>query len=183
MLFRSSAGAAVCERVVCGLAREDGTDAGAVGDQGCPGRRSCASLSFSCFGDCSTDPVFTSQLSPSLNNAPHNGNLDHALSFCTSLRELVVQFQYTGAALLDSLRASPSLESLFFLGPPTGTGAAELARRIEGGDQFARLQRVIVSGQFGGRGVLGGGGWLGADVRRLKSVCAEAKVYCLVASS
>lgn len=65
------------------------------------------------------------------------------------------------------------------MGSPVHTSATELANRLEGVEQFQQLQRLLVSGQFYGRGgVVAPGmpsGWTGAEVRRLKTVCRERK--------
>ncbi|KAK4700300.1 hypothetical protein P7C70_g5946, partial [Phenoliferia sp. Uapishka_3] len=120
------------------------------------------------------------QASPSLSQAPHSGNFDFALSNCTRLHELTLQFQYTGTALLDSLLpSSATLESLHFMGTPTSLPADDLAERIELGVQFRVLKKLVVHGQYAGRGPAGAG-WSGPQVRRLKNVTKEKGVGCVL---
>jgi hypothetical protein len=109
---------------------------------------------------------------------------DHVLSHCTSLRELTIQFAYTGPTLLDSLRSCPLLQSLVFLGTPVSTSATDLANRLENRvEQFGKLERLVVSGQYYGRGAVPGGGWVGADVRRIKTVCKAKGIFCLFSAA
>lgn len=116
---------------------------------------------------------------PSLALPPHSGNFDHALSHCTALVDLTLQFQYTGAGLLDSLTLCPRIESLVFHGTPTSVPAGDLADRIEGG-AFSQLKRLQIQGQYVGRGTAGG--WTGPEVRRLKNVTKERGVYCTLST-
>ncbi|KAL8286846.1 hypothetical protein RQP46_003852 [Phenoliferia psychrophenolica] len=119
---------------------------------------------------------------PSLALAPHSGTFDHALSHCTSLQQLSLQFQYTGAGLLDALAPSGhTLESLLFLGTPTALPADDLASTIELGVHFPVLRRLVVSGQYVGRGPAGAG-WTGPQVRRLKAVTKEKGILCVLAT-
>ncbi|KAM0754460.1 hypothetical protein T439DRAFT_321501 [Meredithblackwellia eburnea MCA 4105] len=119
------------------------------------------------------------QVNPSLNAAPHSGNLDHALSQLSRLREVTLQFSYTGPSFLDSLLPSASiLETLVLFGVPVNLPAEDLISRIDSGS-FTKLERLAVSGQFVGRGV-GGGGWTGPEVRKLKEVCSRHKISIML---
>lgn len=141
----------------------------------------------------------------SFSNAPHSepipssarpgpltlaadGNFDHVLTQCTALEELVIQFTYT-STLFDCIQHSPNLTSLVLLGTPgPQTRAEDLASRLEDPEgQFKKLERLVISGQWFGRGQqgglgagAGGGGWTGGEARRIKAICRERekKVAC-----
>lgn len=59
--------------------------------------------------------------------------------------------------------------------------ADDLADRVELGVQFPVLRRLVVSGQYVGRGPAGAG-WTGPQVRRLKAVTKEKGVLCVLAT-
>lgn len=83
---------------------------------------------------------------------------------------------------------SPSLESLLLFGTPTNISASDLANRLELGNQFKALERILFYGQFNNRGVgvvvpgapqLGGQvGWNSKDVRLLKNTAASKGIIC-----
>ncbi|GAA5880023.1 hypothetical protein JCM1840_005293 [Sporobolomyces johnsonii] len=109
---------------------------------------------------------------PSLANAPHHSNFDHALTYLTSLHTLELPFAYTGSQFLPALASAP-LRSLALSGTPVHTSATAFADQLEHG--FAELERLVVSGQYvGSRGGGGpGGGWSGAGLRRVKQVARD----------
>ncbi|GAA5915184.1 hypothetical protein JCM5296_007241 [Sporobolomyces johnsonii] len=109
---------------------------------------------------------------PSLANAPHHSNFDHALTYLTSLHTLQLPFAYTGSHFLPALAPAP-LRSLALSGTPVHTSATAFADQLEHG--FAELEHLVVSGQYvGSRGGGGpGGGWSGAGLRRVKQVARD----------
>lgn len=92
------------------------------------------------------------------------------LSSLTSLRELSIQFSYTGTGFLASLSQIPHLRNLSLSGTPVHTSADLFADKLEHG--LGELETLTISGQFAGtRG--GQGGWNGAGVRRVKQAAKD----------
>ncbi|GAA6005835.1 hypothetical protein JCM11491_004027 [Sporobolomyces phaffii] len=116
------------------------------------------------------DLAETGSMNPNFAAAPHNANFDHALSSLTTLRDLSLQFAYTGANFLDSLSSIPRLRHLSLSGTPVHTSADLFADKLDRG--LGELESLTISGQFAGtRG--GQGGWNGAGVRRVKQAAKD----------
>ncbi|GAA5958745.1 hypothetical protein JCM3765_006023 [Sporobolomyces pararoseus] len=112
----------------------------------------------------------TGAVNPNFAAAPHNSNFDHVLSSLTSLRELSIQFSYTGTGFLASLSQIPHLRNLSLSGTPIHTSADLFADKLEHG--LGELETLTISGQFAGmRG--GQGGWNGAGVRKVKQAAKD----------
>jgi len=57
------------------------------------------------------------QINATLRSAPHDGSLDYALSYCTHLEQLALEWTLTGLKFLESIQFAP-LHTLALIGTP-----------------------------------------------------------------
>lgn len=112
--------------------------------------------------------MINTQLNPNLRAAPHYGSLDEALSHCTSVRELALEWSFTGSNFFSSIESAP-LFSLVLLGAPTATPASELISRLRYGFSELHYLNLISFGTQAHQPH----SWSARDVRQVRKACQE----------
>ena len=109
------------------------------------------------------------QVNPSLRNPPHDGALDYALTNADNLREVALEWAFTGPRFLDIIADKP-ITILALLGAPVVTTAAAFAAKLDSGSDFESLERLALA-HFPLHQQ--GPGWSARDVRTLRRACHE----------
>ena len=105
-------------------------------------------------------------VNPSLRVEPHNGVLDHALSFCTGLSELALDWSLAGTNFLTSVKPAP-LTNLVLIGGPTNLDGKTFVKFIENdAEQLEKLSLVSFA-------MNQGASWSARDIRALRRLTEE----------
>ncbi|GAA5935709.1 uncharacterized protein JCM15063_001779 [Sporobolomyces koalae] len=112
----------------------------------------------------------TDELSNLAHDDGKDSNFDYALLHLVNLRQLSLQFVYTGPDLLESLAHMQHLQHLELVGIPVHTPSATFAEYLE--TTFEALETLTLSGYLTGtRGDQAG--WTGAGLRRVKQIARQ----------